>query len=160
MNINAFLCRLFNSQSFRLFILLLITLVCGTPAFCGQIHDAASNGDLQKVKALLEKDPKLVASWEDSKNLTPLHFAVEIGREDIVELLLTNKADVNARDKNGNTPLHFAALSSNNNLAELLLAKGVDVNAENNNRETPLQLAMANDNKELIELLRQYGGHP
>ena len=35
-------------------LLLVATLFC-RPAFCGEIHDAAGEGDLEKVKALLTK---------------------------------------------------------------------------------------------------------
>ena len=36
---------------------------------------------------------------------TPLHLAVEQGQEDLVALLLNNKADPNALDSEGRTPL-------------------------------------------------------
>src|SRR5271157_1174368 len=73
----------------------------------GGIHDAVLAGNLGKVKALLKKNPAL-AFEKDSSDQTPLHLAVEVGRKDIAELLLANKADVNAADSESATPLYLA----------------------------------------------------
>jgi hypothetical protein len=61
-------------------IVTLIALACSTPAFCGEIHDAAKSGDLAKVKALLKEKPKLVFN-KDNKGWTPLHVAAEYDRK-------------------------------------------------------------------------------
>ena len=53
-------------------------------------------GDGEKVKALLKGNPDLVFS-KDTNGWTPLHFAADRGDKDLVELLLANKADVNAK---------------------------------------------------------------
>ena len=52
----------------------LVALVWSCLAFCGEIHDAAEDGDLEKVKALLKANPDLVNS-KDTNGMTPLHFA-------------------------------------------------------------------------------------
>jgi len=39
---------------------------------------------------------------------TPLHSAVSAGHEGIVDLLITNGADVNAANSGGRTSLHYA----------------------------------------------------
>ena len=38
--------------------------------------------------------------------MTLLHYAALKNHKDLAELLLANKADVNAKDNYGNTPLH------------------------------------------------------
>jgi hypothetical protein len=43
-----------------------------------------------------------------SDGMTPLHLAVQSGSPEMVELLLTNKAEVNVRNKFGQTPLDLA----------------------------------------------------
>jgi uncharacterized protein len=86
MKLNTLLSRLFPSPIPHLAAVLLITLVCSTPAFCGEIHDAAKKGDLAKVKALLKDNPDLIAG-KDSAGATPLHWAVYGGHKDVVELL-------------------------------------------------------------------------
>ena len=60
------------------------------------------------------------------------------GHKDVAELLLANKADVNARDNTAMTPLHMAAIWGHKDVAELLLANKADVNAKDNNGGTPL----------------------
>jgi ankyrin repeat protein len=55
-------------------------------AFCGESHDAAQSGDLDKVKALLKLDPDLVLSKDDRWN-TPLRWAAAKGHKDVAELL-------------------------------------------------------------------------
>jgi hypothetical protein len=62
MKIGSSLSRLFHSPILLFAIVTLITLACITPAFCGEIHDAARAGDMAKVKALLKEYPKLVSS--------------------------------------------------------------------------------------------------
>ena len=75
-------------------------------AFGGQIHDAAESGDLEKIKLLLKGNPDLVFS-KDTDGRTPLHYAASCTNKEVVELLLADKADVNAKDNDGRTPLHL-----------------------------------------------------
>ncbi len=56
-------------------------------------------------------------------------------------MLLAHKAEVNAKNKDGNTPLHLAALNDHVDVAELLLAAKADVNARNELGNTPLKTA-------------------
>jgi hypothetical protein len=95
----------------RLTIVSLITLACSTPAFCGEIHDAAKDGNLAKVNALLTENPNLVFG-KDNDGWTLLREAAENGHKDVLELLLANKADVNAKDKEGETPLYWAEMGA------------------------------------------------
>ena len=57
-----------------------------------------------------------------------MHFAADRGHNEVVELLLANKADINAKDGVGFAPLHLAAESGHKEVAELLLAKGAKMN--------------------------------
>jgi hypothetical protein len=92
-------------------------------AFSGEIHDAARNGDLEKVKTLLKDNPDLVSS-KDKWDRTPLHWAAVGGHKDVAELLLTNKAEVNATNNEGETPLHVAVAKGHKEVAELLRQHG------------------------------------
>lgn len=120
------------------------------------IDDAAKEGDLERVKALLNQDPSLVSSRDDRGN-SPLHWAAFGGHEDIAELLLASKADVNARDNNGVTPLHNAAGTGRTGIAELLLAHQALVNARSNVGATPLHNAAGNGHLSVAELLLAHG---
>lgn len=130
----------------------LIVLACGAQAFCGEIHNAARDGDLAKIQALLKANPGAVSS-RDNDGETPLHYAAGFGRKDVAELLLAHRAVVDAKDNDGWTPLHFAAQQGHADLAELLLAHNADVNAKNNDGDTPLHMAGGQGYKKLAELL-------
>ena len=85
-----------------------------------------------------------------------MHLAADGGHEEIVELLIANGADVNAKDDDGYTPLHYA-LRLRKEVAELLISKGADVNAEENGI-TPLDFAIELSDPEAAKLLRKHGG--
>ena len=131
---------------------LLVALVWTSVAFCGEIHEAAKNGDLEKIKSLLAAMPTLLSSIDDNGE-TPLHCAAYQGHKDVAQLLLNDKADVNAKDSRGATPLHYAAIGGYKDVAELLLANKADVNAKANDGQTPLHLAALGGQKEMAEFL-------
>lgn len=125
------------------------------------IHEAATDGHLEWVKALLRKNPDLVFSKEENGG-TPLHLAVVYGRGDVVTFLLANRADPNARDNEGGTPLHLAAKGGHRkaipslvrkDILESLLASGANVNATTNNGLTPLHIAAGDDQEYAVVLL-------
>jgi ankyrin repeat protein len=105
MNTRSFVNRLRHSP-IPIVAVALLAWACSSLAFCGEIHVAARNGDLANVQALLKSNPNLVFSKDDQHGATPLLWAAAMGRKDVVELLLANKADVNAQDKRNLTALH------------------------------------------------------
>jgi len=94
--------------------ILSVALVWSNLAFCSEIRDAAMNGEVGKVKALLKDNPDLVFS-KDYRGMTPLHLAALRGHMRVAELLLANKAEVDAKDDHMATPLHVAAFSGYRN---------------------------------------------
>jgi TonB family protein len=153
----AFIRRFLFSQINAIAAVPLIMLAWSIPVVCGPIHDAARDGDLAKVKSLLQMQLGAVSSKDDNGN-TPLHCAAENGHKDVVALLLANKAEVNAKNNQGETPLHVAASKGKKDIAELLLAGQADANAKNSDGVTALRLAEQKGNTEIAELLRQHGG--
>jgi ankyrin repeat protein len=123
-----------------------------TPGVTGEIHNAARDGDLATVRALLRDNPDLVFK-KDSDGLTPLHHAAYGGRKDVAEFLLANKAEVNAKNNGGRMPLQEAALYARKDVAELLLANKAEVNAKDPIGRTPLHEAAAGGYKDVVELL-------
>ncbi len=113
-------------------------------------------GDFEKVKAFLKDHPDLVFS-EDNHGATPLHLVFEGHnarvRREMAELLLVNKAKVNAKNKYGHTPLHEAAGFGDKDTAKLLLANKAEVDAKANDGRTPLHIAALTGNKGVAELL-------
>jgi ankyrin repeat protein len=53
-----------------------------------------------------------------------LHLAASDDQEETAELLLTERAQVNARDALGSTPLNLADQKANKNMVDLLRRNG------------------------------------
>ena len=136
----------------RLVAVTLLALASSSPVFCGEIHDAARDGDLGKVKELLKSNPDLVFS-KDDRGFTPLHLAAQKGHKDVAELLLANGADVNAKGNKGYTPLNEAAVYGHKDVAELLLAYKAEVNAKSDDNVTPLHGAADKGFIDVVKLL-------
>jgi len=88
------------------------------------IHDAALDGDIDEVQRQLDAgvDPNL----KSSKGATPLFYAVYGGHLEIVELLITRGADVNAAYLN-NSVLDQAHSYDDQEIVELLELHGAEV---------------------------------
>ena len=126
----------FHSPISRLAGVLLALLAWNSSGLCDPIHEAAEQGDLATVTALVSATPRLIGA-KDEAGETPLHLAARAGHKEIVEFLLTRKADVNVRDNDGDTPLHLAARMGEKDVAELLLARKADVNSRDDGGYTP-----------------------
>ena len=95
------------------------------------IHRAVQSDLLDRVRELLGNDPAC-ASTQDEAGNTPLHCLDVDNRmedtEEILRLIVTHGADVNARNKEGLTPLdrleRLAGFSRRDDLAELLRRYG------------------------------------
>lgn len=83
-------------------------------------------------------------SWRFRRG--PLHEAVQDARwsrwHEVVGLLLTRGAPVDARDVDGCTPLHLAAQAMNHHAVQQLLAHGADVNAKDKDGNSALAFAL------------------
>jgi ankyrin repeat protein len=92
-----------------------------------QLHIAADEGDLQRVKELVENGYD-VNAFDGALSFTPLHYAVKAENIELVRYLLSVGADVNARevDKIGETPLGTVAASCSYDVAEVLVKAGAD----------------------------------
>ncbi|HET7459209.1 MAG TPA: ankyrin repeat domain-containing protein [Gemmatimonadaceae bacterium] len=87
------------------------------------IHAAARAGDNDEVAAILSMDNRLTRSL-DRDGWTPLHLAAHHGHAAVVETLLANNADVNARSGDGRTALEIATQAGRAEVAALLRANG------------------------------------
>ncbi|XP_014292492.1 putative ankyrin repeat protein RF_0381 isoform X2 [Halyomorpha halys] len=93
------------------------------------IHVAIEKNDVATLKSIL----RLVdhVNHPDGSGKTPLFYAVAIGNQEMVDLLIENGADTKTRDNDGNTLLHVAAENCKieilANLLELPTSTPVDV---------------------------------
>jgi len=69
---------------------------------------------------------------------TALIKAARFGHKDIVETLLQNNADVNAKSKNGTTALIIAIQGNHKETVEILLQNNANVNEKSTNGRTAL----------------------
>jgi ankyrin repeat protein/WD40 repeat protein len=103
---------------------------------------AAYEGDVEKVRSLLDKGANVNARREDGD--TPLMLAaLSGGKLEIVNLLLTKGADVNAKNKENDTALIYAASNRKADILQLLLDKSADINHQNDNGYSALIMAAA-----------------
>ena len=135
---------------------------------CGRIDytplDSAVGGSSNEMVKLLFADGATVPN-KGSGYWSIFHeWALGAGDPNIADLLLSHKADVNARNSDGQTPLHFAAQQGQLQAVEWLLKHGADVNARDNKGVTPLSLTKYRNRgreiekrKDVADLLRKYG---
>ena len=70
-------------------------------------HDYIRAGFPERAIRIMQDDRTWIGKQDDMQQ-TPLHLAAQYGSVAVVQWLLSNGADVNARCYNRMTPLHFA----------------------------------------------------
>ncbi|KAJ8026613.1 Transient receptor potential cation channel subfamily A member 1-like [Holothuria leucospilota] len=127
------------------------------------LHLACLSGYADIVKLLFsagvkqKKLKRMLKDTECNNHGTPLHLAVDNGKNEIIELCLQHNADVNAICGRRNTPLHAACDSNNIDTVKLLLNHGASVNGGNVDQTTPLHKACLTNRFEVVDLLLQKG---
>ena len=116
---------------------------------------AAQAGDAQLLISTLRFVRNI--NFTDFEGQTALHKAAGEGHSDIVKLLLSKGASVEALDYFGDTPLHYAAQGGHTSIVELLLTKGASVETTNNFMDTPLHDAARGGHTSIVELLLMKG---
>ena len=119
--------------------------------------DAAESGNIEAVKQSIADGTDVELKCVNCGGTVLSHAAVG-GHKEIVELLISQGADVNAKGKHGRISLHAAAAKGHKGIAELLIANGADVNAKNRDGDTPLYWAIEENHAETADLLRKHGG--
>ena len=118
-----------------------------TTQYGGNIRDlidAASRGDVNRVKNLVENGNIDINQAGTYKGRTALMMAAKRGYIHVVEYLVEHGADVQQADEEGETPLLMAIMSPHEQHREpiitCLLEHGTDVNHADNSGRTPLHL--------------------
>ena len=117
--------------------------------------DAAEAGDIKRLKSTLGYVRNI--NFVDDIGVTALHHAASRGYNDIVQLLLTRGASIEAMDIINDTPLHYAAWHGNTSTVELLLSKGASIEAVNKDSNTPLHYVAMGGHTSIVELLLSNG---
>lgn len=102
-----------------------------------------------------------IAGTTNASANPPLNVAAIKGDLDIVQLMLADGHDVNAKSGAGpypgETPLHSVAYAGHTRIAELLLDYGADVNATDSYRYTPLRRTVEQGHLAMTKLLINKG---
>jgi ankyrin repeat protein len=116
-------------------------------------------GKLDEIKAMVEKNPKLVdfvAKPEDQLGMTPLEVAGDYDHADLVKYLIANGADVNSKARP--STLHEVAFLNRMDIAKILLAHGIDLERiEPRYHETALGWAVYAGRTEMVKFLISRG---
>jgi ankyrin repeat protein len=97
-----------------------------------------------------------VNATDSLQKQTALHLAAELGRKDLVVLLVKQgRANMEAQDEMGFRPLHFAIRSPQ--IVTLLIALGVDIGATTVTGMTPLHLAVIENQMATVKILVKAG---
>ncbi|CCD72482.2 Palmitoyltransferase [Caenorhabditis elegans] len=113
---------------------------------------ACQIGEIQTVRFLL--NGHVSANEFDHEGCGLLHWAAINNKLDIIQLLLSHRADINLIGGNmKSTPLHWACYNSQFGAVMALVKNGADPTIKNINGETPLHLAACTGNFIIIAYL-------
>ena len=137
-------------------LILTLGLIAGLNSlYAGPIHDAASAGDLEKIKSLVDSgiDPNDITG----DNHSPLTVAASGNKLEAIDLLISLGADINLVSVN-RTPLLAAIEYDNTEAAYKLILKGASLDHIKGTRTTPLIAACQRGYETVIDLILLKGG--
>ncbi|CUA73380.1 hypothetical protein RSOLAG22IIIB_05270 [Rhizoctonia solani] len=111
---------------------------------------AAGDGDLERVKMLVEEQGVSPNAADDVIGYTPMHAAASYGHIQILTYLISKGGDVNITDEEGDTPLFTAETVA---IAEFLVENGALIDVKNLEDVSPIE-AVQDDFPEVAEYLR------
>ena len=137
--------------------LVLGVLLSGATLLDSPVADAAMDGDIEAVRALLTEGADVNAPQGDG--MTALHWAAEAGDVEMVEMLLYAGANQQGVTRLGDyTPLHLASKAGKDRVVARLLEAGADPSAYTTTGEvTPLHFAAASGSVATVEALLDHG---
>ena len=122
------------------------------------LHLAAKQGYTAMCLELLSR-PNTKVNIQDRAGWTPLHLAVNKGREETVRALLDQQADPNLATTDGTVPMH-RAVASYGTIARLLLDHGAEVKRHDARGQGVLYWAAGQNDVELRRRLLDKGAGP
>lgn len=112
----------------------------------GHYRGVVMDGNADTVKLFLEAGMPV-------ETADALHLAVDIGKPDVVKLLLEHGADKNGKDAYGQSLIMTAASNHRPEIMAMLIAAGADINAANQYRITPLAVVAEQGHLDLVNML-------
>lgn len=123
------------------------------------LRNAIKKDKIEEVKELIKKGASVTAQYNDDFCWTPIHWAAYQGNVAIIQLLLDNDADINAKNKYCTTCLHCAAYMGHSGVVKFLIEKGAQVNVKKGDGDTPLHRAAFFAQKDVVEILLYCGAN-
>jgi ankyrin repeat protein len=121
------------------------------------LFESASNGDLQKVKFLVE-EKKISVNAQIINKEPPIIAASMRGHWKVVDYLIEKNAKVNVKSKlDGLTPLHYAIKNDIFAVIQNAIKHGADINAKSAKGYTPIYLAMLHGCDNIVKYLIECG---
>ena len=115
------------------------------------------------VELLLENNSDINST--DQRLRTPLHTAVRFARKEMLEILITKRVNIDAKDAFSATALHYAigdilfytpVVASK--FTEIILKRGASLKIRNQENNTPFEYALIKD-KTKLDLIRVIMNH-
>ncbi|KAG8668166.1 hypothetical protein FPOAC1_007541 [Fusarium poae] len=128
----------------------------------GEVAAGPGNWFEKMIERQLKRVPEKSYSWpveigQDTKDLSPLLWAVTNTKTEIVELLVEKGSDTEVKYEHGTTVLSAAAFHGKKRIVEILLRHGAKLEARNENNLTPLIYASYGGRQEVVTLLLDKG---
>jgi len=112
--------------------------------------------DKKPLVVLLIKSGADINIARSSDGITPLILAAQLGNFQVVNILISKGARLNAADSNKSTALIVAAKENHENIVKQLLSVGADLNAMDNVGLTALKHAEKLGHRNVVQVINDY----
>lgn len=114
---------------------------CKNAASWTPLHTAASLGNVEQVKALVDFGATVDAT--DGSHRTALLLSADMGKLAVAQTLLEKGAHINAADNKGLMPIHASCKNGHCDIVALLIEKGASVLSTDSSNTSALEHALA-----------------
>ena len=113
---------------------------------------ATSAGNCEVMQLLIDAGADINVKLSEN-NESLLHNAAMSGKVDAIDLVISNGADIEARDNFGRSPIFFSLYSREPAALAKMIEKGADVNVKNEDGATLVQVAARVEMPEMVKML-------
>ncbi len=120
-------------------------------------EEACKNNDCsEEVNTMLTQNWPIPIEIRTKKSESALMLACGNGAEEVCQVLIDNRCDLEARDLHKKTALFYCVEKGHTNVVKLLTEKGADVNKRDEDNNTALHIATAANNIGIAKLLLNF----
>ena len=153
-------------------ILMAVNESQGTPLHWAALNNSKEVCEILLAEKVVDSKSKKIIDYinvQDKIGFTAMHIAATYGYIDVVESLISHKADVRSTAGDGRTPLHVAALGNHAKTAKMLIDNKADVGQPTKSGDTALRLVSGGvatlsgikkrDKPEIVSVLEEAQAH-